>query len=428
MVKLKIKALILAGGVGQRLRPLTNTRPKPMIEIAGRPLLFYLIKSLRDLGIRDIYIVLGYRGDQIREYFKSGEDLGVKITYLEQREPMGIKDAILRGRSILEHEEKFVILHANVLVETELIRRTITSFEEMEDDMTIAVTLVSRPHLHTIVTFDEESRVKYLIERPKAGQEPSNYALAGVYVCSSRVFEVLENELTFPEAVNALSMKGRVFATIWEKEWVEVQYPWDILRANTYILTKMLKGRGSFISEKAEVMDGVKIEGPVWISDNAVIRQGTILKGPAYIGENSYVGNNSLIREFTSIGKNSIIGFGVETKNSVIFDNTKVGRLSFIGDSIIGSNVDIGAGTQTWNTSLGRHPIYIQINSEKIEIPLEKFGAVIGDNTRIGINVSILPGKIIGNNVEISAGVIVDRNIPPNSVVKSKYELIVEQL
>ncbi|MHA1708742.1 MAG: bifunctional sugar-1-phosphate nucleotidylyltransferase/acetyltransferase [Candidatus Baldrarchaeia archaeon] len=427
MVRLRLKALVLAGGLGQRLRPITNTRPKPMIEIAGRPLLFYLLQTLSALDIRDVYMVIGYKGEQIRDYFKSGESLGLHITYLEQKEPMGIRDAILRGEKFLESDERFIILHADVLLEPELVKRTLQAFDELNADIVLAVTLVGEPHLHTVVSFDENSQVRYVVERPKNGTEPSNYAITGVYVCSSEIFDVLRKSLSFTEALNTLSARGRAFVTIWEREWVELQYPWDILRANSYVLNRILRGRGSFISERAEIMNDVKIEGSVWISDNAVIRQGTVIKGPSYIGENSYIGNNSLIREYTSIGENSIIGFGVETKNSVIFDGTKVGRLSFIGDSIIGSNVDIGAGTQTWNTPLRGRTISIEINGERIRVPMEKFGAIIGDNTRIGINVSIMPGIIIGNDSEISAGVIVDRNIPPNCIVKLKYELAIER-
>ena len=421
-----MKAVILAAGLGYRLKPLTETRPKPMLEIAGKPLLQYVIESLRENQIKDILIVVGYKREVIEDYFEFGDKFNVKIDYVLQEEALGVEDAILKTEEKMKNEEQFLVVHADVLADPELIGRTIKTFKNLDADATISATLVENPQFYGVVVFSEDSKLEYIVEKPKPGESPSNYAVAGVYVFKNIIFDFLRSEKTLDAAIRKLSQKGDVYVSVWEKEWVEIRYPWDILRANRLVLSKMLKGKGSFIAETASIDNGAKIEGPVWISNNVKIRSGSTIKGPCYIGENSYIGNNALIREYVSIGRDVIVGFGVELKNSVIFNGTKIGRLSFIGDSILGENVDVGAGTQTWNVSPRSEPIYMNIEEEKVRVPMEKFGAVIGDNTQISINASILPGKIIGTNVDISPGVIVDRDVPSNTEVYAKQEIVIK--
>jgi len=421
-----MKAVILAAGLGYRLKPLTETRPKPMLEIAGKPLLQYVIEGLRENQIRDILIVVGYKREVIEDYFEFGDKFNVKIDYVLQEKALGVEDAILKTEEKMKKEEEFLVVHADILADPELISRTIRTFKDLDADATVSATLVENPQFYGVVLFSENSRLKYIVEKPKPREALSNYAVAGVYVFKNIIFDFLRSEKTLDAAIRKLTQKGEVYVSVWEKEWVEIRYPWDILRANRLVLSKMLKGKGSFIAETASIDNGAKIEGPVWISNNVKIRSGSTIKGPCYIGENSYIGNNALIRENVSIGRDVIVGFGVELKNSVIFNGTKTGRLSFIGDSILGENVDVGAGTQTWNVSPRSEPIYMNIEGEKIRVPMEKFGAIIGDNTRISINVSILPGKIIGTNVDISPGVIIDRDVPSNTEVYAKQELVIK--
>ncbi len=420
-----MKAVILAAGLGYRLKPLTETRPKPMLEIAGKPLLQYVIEGLRENQIKDILIVVGYKREIIENYFEFGDKFGVKIDYVLQEEPLGVEDAILKTEQRID-EEEFLVIHADILADPELIGRTIETFRELDADATVSATLVENPQFYGVVVFSENSKLDYIVEKPKPGETPSKYAVAGVYVFKKNIFDFLKSEKTLDASIRKLAQTGKVYVSVWEKEWVEIRYPWDILRANRLVLSKLLKGKGSFIAETATIEDNTKIEGPVWIADNVKIRSGSTIKGPCFIGENSYIGNNALIREYVSIGKDVIVGFGVEVKNSVIFDRTKVGRLSFIGDSILGENVDVGAGTQTWNVSPRLQPIYMDVNEERVKVPMEKFGAVIGDNTHISINVSILPGKIIGTNVDISPGVIIDRNVSSNTEVYAKQEIIIK--
>jgi NDP-sugar pyrophosphorylase family protein len=276
---------------------------------------------------------------------------------------------------------------------------------------------------------DENARIKQITEKPKKGTEPSNFAVAGLYIYPKEIFQALHSSKKLDLAIQKLiDEKRNVFASVWEKDWFEISYPWDILTANTFVLDKLLTGKGSFIAETADISGRVKMEGPVFIGENVVIRPGASLIGPLYIGNDTYIGNNSLVRKYSSIGNEVTIGFGVELKNSIIFDKTSVGRLSYIGDSIIGRNVEFGAGAQTWNFAPGKKKIFMNFDSEQIQVPGEKFGAVIGDETAVGINVSIYAGKKIGYKSIISPGVILEKDIGSKLSVVAKQELEIKRI
>ncbi len=424
-----LKTLILAGGIGRRLCPLTKTIPKPMLPLGGKPTLEHVIHNLKEAGLKDILIVVGYKKEQIMEYFGSGYDFGVDIEYLEQEKIESVEAAILAGEQNLKDDPHFLVAHADFLADAEIVTRTIETHENLKSDLTITVTLVDNPSLYGVAVIDEEAKIKKIIEKPKKGTEPSNFAITGLYVYPNEIFQALHSTKVLDHAIQTfIDKKKRVYACVWEKDWSEITYPWDILTANEFILNKLLRGKGTYISETAQVSGRVKIDGPVYIGENVVVRPGATLVGPLYIGNNTYIGTNSLLRKYCSIGNNVTIGFGVEIKRSIIFDNTSVGRLSYLGDSIIGRHVEFGAGTQTWNLIPGKQPIMMTINSEEVPVPRDKIGAVIGDETFIGINVSIYPGKKIGFQSIISPGVIIEKDVESKVWVEAKQTLETKKL
>ncbi|MHA1713546.1 MAG: bifunctional sugar-1-phosphate nucleotidylyltransferase/acetyltransferase [Candidatus Ranarchaeia archaeon] len=414
-----MKGLILAAGRGKRLSPITDTRPKPMIPIGGSPILQYIIENLRENGITEIVIVVGYKGEMIKDYFKTGIDFGVRIEYVIQEEPVGVEDAILTAAPLLKDEASFVLCHADILCDKNMFHRTIQNHVELETNVSIATTLVEHPEFYGIVEIDEEARVKRVSEKPKPEEAGSHYAVAGVYVFQPDLFSFLERNKKLDRTIQTMIDDGKkVFASVWEKEWVSVTYPWDLLLANQFLLRQLFKGKGSFIHESAQISSQAAIKGPAYISDNVVVRPGASIIGPVYIGSGSYIGTNTLIREYASIGKNVIVGFGVEVKNSVLFDGCHIGRLSYIGDSIIGQDVQFGAGTQTQNVQPHLEPPTINILGEKTRMPLNKFGVLLGDNATLGINISIHPGIKLGEGCIISPGTLINEDVPAQTKVE----------
>lgn len=386
----------------------------------------YIIDSLKENGIRDIVIVVGHGREELIEHFQMGGDQGVRIRYVIQHEQKGVEHAILSAKDELESEDEFLLVNGDVLVEPEMVSRTLTNHSSMNTDITMLVTLVSNPEQFGTVKIGRNGIVEKLVEKGGPDRYVSNYAVAGVSVFKSDTIPLLAKHDTMENTVEKMISDGRtVAAAVWEKEWAEFTWPWDVLSANKIVMDRELRGRGSFIAESAEIHKNVVLEGPVFIDEGTVIRPGSTIRGPVYIGKNVYVGNNSLIRDYSSLCEGVHIGYAVEMRNTMVFDNVNVGRMTYVADSIVGANSCIEAGAQMWNWRPGSEPLYLKFEEDKVQIPLEKFGAIIGDNVVIGVNASVYPGTRIGEGSLIAPACVIDRDIPPFSEVSVKQELVI---
>jgi bifunctional UDP-N-acetylglucosamine pyrophosphorylase/glucosamine-1-phosphate N-acetyltransferase len=209
-----------------------------------------------------------------------------------------------------------------------------------------------------------------------------------------------KNKLSMEKALKALVKEGSLMASMWEDEWLDIVYPWEILQANRIILDSWSE---SSIAKSAVMESNVTIQGVVNIAGNVVIKAGAVLEGPCSIGEGTYIGNNSLIRGYTSIGSKCSVGYGVELKNCVLFDNSEIGRLSFIGDSVIGENVDIGAGCMTVNRNIDWQKVQVKNGKTPLPSGLVKLGAFVGDDVTIGAGNTLQPGTVVSPGRILSA-------------------------
>ncbi|TFG05163.1 hypothetical protein EU538_11575 [Candidatus Thorarchaeota archaeon] len=424
-----MKALVLTAGRGNRLRPLTSHRSKAMLKIAGKPVLEYIIESLRVNDINDLVVVVGHGRDELIDYFQQGADFDVRIRYVVQHEQKGVEDAILVARDELEDEEEFLMLNGDVLVDEDMVQRTLYNHGVMDADVTMLVTLVSNPEQFGTVRIGRNGVVERLVEKGGPDRYVSNYAVAGVTVFSREIFSLLESHGTMETAIEKMIGSGKkVAATVWEKEWAEFTWPWDILKANRIVMDRMLRGKGSFIAESAELHKNVVLEGAVYIDEGSVIRPGTTLRGPVYIGKQVYVGNNSLIRDYSTLCEGVHIGYAVEVRNSMVFDRVNVGRMTYLADSIVGADTCIEAGAQMWNWRPGSKPLYFNVDDSEVEVPISKLGAIIGDHVVIGVNTSIYPATKIGEYSLLTPGCVIDRDIPPSSEVSVKQELTIRPI
>ncbi|MHA1768305.1 MAG: bifunctional sugar-1-phosphate nucleotidylyltransferase/acetyltransferase [Candidatus Thorarchaeota archaeon] len=419
-----MKALVLTAGEGKRLRPLTENRSKSMLMIAGHPVLQYIIDSLKENGIKDIVIVVGHGREELIDHFQMGVEQDARIRYIIQHEQKGAENAILCARDELEGEKEFLLVNGDVLVEPDMVSRTLTNHKNMESDVSMLVTLVPNPEQFGTVKMGPNGMVEKLVEKGGPERYVSNYAVAGVSVFSTELLPLLEKHGGMEKAYEEFIGSGKkVSATVWEKEWAEFTWPWDILSANKIVMDRQLRGKGSFIAESADVHSSVVIEGSVFIDEGAVIRPNVTLRGPLYIGKGVYIGNNSLIRDYCSLCDNVRIGYAVEMRNSMVFERVNVGRMTYLADSIVGADTCIEAGAQAWNWRPGTDPLFLQQGKEKVQIPQRKFGAMIGDKVVIGVNASIYPATRIGGNSVISAGCIIDKDIPSGSEVAVQQKI-----
>ena len=423
-----MKALVLTAGKGNRLAPLTTSRSKSMLMIAGRPVLRYIIDALRENGIKDIVMVVGHGREEIMDTFQQGGDYSVRIRYVLQHEQKGVEHAMLTAREELEDDDEFLMINGDVLVEPEMVSRTVINHGNMNADVTMLVTLVPNPEQFGTVKMGRNGIVERLVEKGGPDRYVSNYAVGGVTVFPREIFDLLAEHGTMEKSIETMIQSGKtIAATVWEREWAEFTWPWDILKANRIVMDRMLRGRGSFIAESAEIHKNVVLEGPVYIDERSVIRPGTTLRGPVYIGKNVYVGNNSLIRDYSSLCDGVHIGYAVETRNTMVFERVNVGRMTYLADSIIGADSCIEAGAQTWNWRPGSKALYLTYGEERVKIPLSKFGAIVGDRVVVGVNSSIYPAVRIGSDSLILPGCLVDRDIPDGSLVRAEQNLTIEK-
>lgn len=424
-----MRALLLAGSESTRLWPLADTFPKPLLDIGGKPVIQWIIEDMRAAGIRDIIVSIGYRGDQIRDFLGRGHNFGVKIDYVVQQERRSVAEAILVAKDELQGEDAFFIVNADILGEPTMFRRAQRHFKDLSAEAVVSLTLTNTPQFYGIAVIDERARIKKLIEKPQPSEVQSRYAVAGIYVVKSNIFDLLENTKDLTSAFQQLISNGKdVYGSVWERDWVEISYPWDLIRANRFVLDKVLTGKGSFIAASADIQQPSRIEGSVHISEGVVVRPHTTIRGPTYIGPNTYIGNNVLVREYTALGSNVLVGFGVEIKESLIYDETKIGRLCFVGDSVVGRNVDIGAGAQLVNRPLAGETISSIIKGKPEVVPRVKYGAVIGDNAILSPNVSVYPGVKVGINSIVLPGTILSQDVPSNTEAKTTHKVALREL
>jgi len=404
-----MKAVILAGGKGLDLFPLTQTRPKPMITLLGKPILEYLIKELKEVGLRDILIVTGYKGEQIINYFKRGSDFGVSISYADQGDKEGIESALLATEDFVKDESEFMLLFGDIVSEKGLVLRVLNAFENTQSDMAMTLTLRGDTGDFGIVEIDSMGLVKKAGIKKADLSSHSNYVDAGCFILTPKILEEIKTQPSIGQAINNRIQKGdKVTAAIWEKEWFDIGKPWNIIEANKLLLSKVKESR---IAKDVEIGANVIIKNAVIIEKGTEIGSGTVLNGPLYIGPKTYIGNNTLIRDHCSIGKESIIGFSSEIKNSVLFDDVKTFGLCYVGDSVIGENTHLSSGVITVNTEIPKREITMNVNGKTHNTGFMKLGAIIGDNCEIGVNTLIFPGKRIASNSIVMPGTSITEDV-----------------
>ncbi|MBT5257478.1 MAG: NTP transferase domain-containing protein [Nitrospina sp.] len=386
-----MKAIILAAGKGSNLNPFSNTRPIPMISVAGRTLLDNSLRQLKNAGISDVYIVVGHHKERIQDFIAGKTEDGMNIHCLEQKKNGGIGDAVLQVKEKISPGEYFLLIYGDTLTDENIYSKAQQSFHSFKCPVA-SICLPPSNESFGNVFLNAQMKINKIVEKPK-GSNFGNYVLAGVFVLPESFFSLLKkNKHSMEKSLQTMAKKGDLMASMWENEWLDIVYPWEILQANKIILDSWSE---SSIAKSAVMESNVTMQGVVKIGENAVIKAGAVLEGPCSIGRGSYIGNNALIRSYTSIGSNCSVGYGVELKNCVVLDKSGIGRLSFVGDSVIGENVDIGAGCMTVNRNTNWEKIQVKNKKTVFSTKMKKLGAFVGDDVVIGAGNTIQPGTVV---------------------------------
>jgi glucose-1-phosphate thymidylyltransferase len=340
-----MKGLILAGGFGTRLRPLTYTGAKQLIPVANKPIIYYGIEALVKAGITELGIVVGDTAREVQQAVGDGSKWNISITYIQQEKPLGLAHAIKISKEFLKDESFIMYLGDNILKEG--INDFVMQFEENSPQALILLTEVHNPQEFGVAVVDSTGSVKKLVEKPK--EPPSNLALVGVYLFSTEIFTAIEhikpswrNELEITDAIQwLLDNDYRVESHSVRGWWKDTGKPDDIIEANLLVLENI---EPRFAGTHVDSTISGRIS-----SDQGVVVEKSVVRGPAVIGKNTKI-INSYIGPFSSIGDNVIIE-NSEIECSVIMEGAQIKNVEKrIDRSIIGKNVIINVTNQSPRT------------------------------------------------------------------------------
>jgi len=408
----------LAAGRGERLWPLTENTPKPLLPLANKPILERTLDALARAGIHQIILVVGFRDEKIRVRFGKGESMGSEIRYVKQKTPKGTADALGACGKELQGEDTFLVVYGDDHYETS-VPRTFLAKARRNKSITIGTANVQDASSFGKI----QSRRGLVTEiREKASKAEPGQVNAGIYLMDPSIFSgirktkrSIRGELELTDALRILISDGvPVHAQdLGSRRWLGVSYAWDLLEANEWTVESERP------LSKGTVEKGVHIKGLAVLEEGSVVKAGSYLEGPVHVGKRCQIGPNAYLRPYSSLGDDVKVGAGCEIKNSIVMKNTKIPHLSYVGDSILGEGCSLGAGTITANLRFDEAQIKSKLRGSWVGSGRKKLGAIFGDGAKTGINVSTFPGVKIGRGAWIGPGAIVGHDVPSNARYKA---------
>jgi bifunctional UDP-N-acetylglucosamine pyrophosphorylase/glucosamine-1-phosphate N-acetyltransferase len=393
-----MQTVILAAGEGTRMRPLTETVPKPMLPVADRPLCAHTADAAVEAGASELVFVVGYEADAVRTFF--GESYrGVPVSFAIQDEQRGTADAVRAAREHLDGP--FAVLNGDNLYGPASVAAL------FEAAPAIAAIEVEDPRNYGVLSTADGGRVTGIVEKP--ADPPSKLANAGGYAFPERALEWLdvdESERGEYEITDVVArvIEATTVTPIALSRWLDVGRPWELLAANEWKIADLER------RIDGEVRGDAELRGDVVVEDGATVEPGVVVEGPAIVRSGAELGPNAYVRGATLIGEDCHVGHGVEIKNSVLMSGTAVPHLSYVGDSLLGPGVNLGAGTQVANLRHDDRDVKQTVKGERISTGRRKYGVVAGPGAKTGVNTSLSPGVVLSPNARTDPGESVTRD------------------
>ncbi|GAA0274652.1 sugar phosphate nucleotidyltransferase [Halobacterium noricense] len=384
-----MQAVVLAAGKGERLWPLTENRPKPMIPVANRPLLEHIVDALVDAGVSEIVLVVGSNRERVQRHFENGDAWGVDISYAIQDPQLGTGHALLQAES--QVGESFIAVNGDRIIDASIIEDVWERHQETGDPA-MGVTQVEKPSHYGVVELDGET-VTGIEEQPIAELAKSNFINAGVYAFDPSIFAAIRQTDSYGEQAltDTLSTRlddQRIRAVRYRGRWLDVSEPWDLLTVNN----ALIKDREPQPPQNAAIDDSAVIADATVFGDGVVVHpQATILGG-------------------VTLGDNVSIGAGAVVKNAILLSDCTIESGAIVNDCIVGANASIGPNT----TVEGGTADVVLDDTVYQDV---RFGGLTGDNVDIGANVTIAPGSIVGNDATVDSATLVKGRIEDGSHV-----------
>lgn len=382
------------------MSPLTDTRPKPLVPVGDSTLLQRVMDACAP-HVDGYVLVVGYLSENIREVVGE-EHAGHGVEYVEQEKRVGTADAIARVANRVG--PRFIVANGDAVFSSDVVEGLV----EREGNA-LSVNEVENPTEYGVVEVNDGAATG-IVEKPD--EPPTSLANAGVYVFTRDALDYArstdesdrgEREIT--AAIEEMMNDGYAFGVVEHgSEWLDVGYPWDLLEANRIALYELDR------SLRGDVEDGATVRGNVVVESGARVLSGAYIEGPALVRDGATVGPNAYVRGPVVVGEGARVGHSVEVKNSVMMAGATVGHLSYVGDSVLGENVNFGAGTVVANLRHDGNNVRTRVKGETVDTGRRKFGVVVGDGAKTGINTSIDAGTRLGVGTTTKPGETVGRD------------------
>lgn len=419
-----MKVVMLAAGRSKRMKPVAD---KNFLNFLGKPLIQHQLEMLKTAGLDEVIIVGGNHNlDRIK---KLGEGLKMKIRTCEQKNlELGMCGAILAAKKLIGGES-IMVLSSNDIVEVKAFKIILQAAKKGISESYLLGKKVVEYFPGGYLEIDKKSLIKNIVEKPEPGTEPSDLVNLVVHIHKNpqRLIEYLEKVQSkkddrYEQALAAMMKDGvKMQAVEYDGFWQPLKFPWHVHKV-FHFLFNLAKTR---IAKSVRISKNAVLNGKIIIGENVRVFDGATINGPCYIGDNSIVATNALVRD-SNIGSNCVVGFSTEVARSCLGDEVWT-HSNYIGDSVIGNNVSFGAGSVTGNLRLDEKNVQVNFEGKKIDAQTNKFGAVIGDNVRIGVNTSLMPGIKIGGGSFIGAGIVVPEDVSEKSFVRGEWKLKISE-
>lgn len=406
-------AIVLAAGLGKRMAPLTPSIPKPLLPVAGRSLLHHMLDHLAAAGIKRAIIVVHHQASTVTKHAAEWKGK-MRIKCVRQSKPRGTGHAAATGAKRVKGDALLVM--GDCVVDPSVIRALANS-----SGFVLAAAKVPDASRYGLLK-SRGNRITVVLEKPK--KPVPGLVNAGLYrvpkdalAATKRIKPSPRGELEFTDVLGEWAKQGKL-TWIPATGWLDAAAPWDLLTANelamparlTALLGKKTRGGPGTIEEN------VQVRGRLFVDEGAVVKSGVYVEGDVYVGPGAKVGPNSYIRGPTSIGANCHVGAATEVKACILMDRANAPHLNYIGDSILGPDVNVGAGTKVANLKVTPTNVRAKLaDGTVVDTGRRKFGVVLGSGVKTGVNCSLMPGLLVGDGALIAAGKTVSGWVAPDS-------------
>jgi len=416
-----MKAFFLCGGVGKRMMPIT--KDKFLLRFLGKTLLEHQIEQAVEAGVEEFVVVVNtHSSDEVKEVFSLFPK--IKVRYTLQKEARGMADALLEARHLLHGN--VLVVSTNDLVEMSAYSNLIQAMTSSDSFSYLLARRVQEYFPGGYLTVNNDGILEQIVEKPEPGTEPSNLINLVLHLHTDiqeflkRIESInMNSDDAYERGLDIVVKEGlHVRVVEYDGPWQAIKYPWHILGATEQLLSRA----DGYVSPQAKISDRAVIDGKVIIESGVKVFENAVIKGPCYIGRDSIIGNGALVRDFAHIGERCIVGFGTEIKHSYIGDDCWFHK-NYMGDSVIGSRCSFGAGTVTANLRFDEGEIKVKVAGKMCSTGLEKLGAFIGDDSRTGINVSLMPGVKVGSRSIVGSHACLSRDLGDDMAAFAQGEL-----